>query len=198
MGKTSFMYTCAWVAVGLVALLFILCAFSSVNKRTTVVLNSPLQYVPDNANDWDKMSNQLETARNTNFVFYWKGAGGVVLQGDDFIHAVKVAQEHGNKVTFVITGEAASMHAFTPCYGDKVEITQFGVLYFHSIRTEVKGNQGRAGLDQETQVQQDTMLAQCKKKGFITQAQIDDVNNAQSVRVYMKDGKRVSYTGKDE
>jgi hypothetical protein len=157
------------------------------DKGKIIEAQSPRVFGFSNAGEWRSLGSLIKSDRADVYIIHWGGIGGYTHIGEDFIRDVKVAQSLGKTIIFRLKDYSASMHAFVPCFGDKIEYSHDqAVFMFHSVSYEVnsvkyKGNNYEYWY----------MWEQCINKNIITHEDFRLVDQGNEVYVRPKLGQRI-------
>lgn len=141
----------------LILTLLVLTCISATNI-SSVRLNSPSKFF-DNAS-WNALGQYIVSSHYSIYVINWRGIGGYVNIGKNFINDIQKAQRQGKRIVFNLVGPAWSVHAFVTCYGDSIRFSG-GYLAFHADAVN-----GRPVRQSSSYI--NSQLAMCVSRGILT------------------------------
>lgn len=121
----------------IVALLIVFIASLGLNAAI-VSYNVPTVFSSQTADTWRSLESQMLNS-SSDFIFYWKGDGGDMYLGEEFIRAMEKTQSQGKAVNLVMSGNSYSLHSLVLCHASKVKKTSAYFLMYHSVGYMAKG-----------------------------------------------------------
>lgn len=114
----------------LVFSLMVSTGLTAIPAKTAVLhLIAPRVFSYGTKGQWNALIQTLRESDARTIIIDWKGIGGYVSIGKQFIDAEYYARAHGKYVIINIIGYSASMHALAPCAAS--EIRRQGAMMFH-------------------------------------------------------------------
>lgn len=169
-------------------------AYASINyevKNSTVRLDTPFDF--HNWSQWTSLGSFITRSNYKVYILNWKGVGGDVAIGKDFVEYIKQAQRQGKVIIINLTGDAYSVHAFVTCYADKINNPHNRFLMFHadeSTYTHRRYTYFTTSLSSQFQ--------NCVNRGILPQASLDKMWSGYEVYIdrykvwYLPDMRPVS------
>lgn len=160
----------------------------------TIVINTPNDFMPHNANLWRSIGYFINHDSHKVFILNWAGRGGEVVEAHEFIYDIQTAEEHGKTIIIRNRGNSFSMHAVTFCYANVLIQDDNYFLMFHADSYIANGKDTRT---HQTTSQINNDLNECMLKGIITQKDINmlwqgnEVYKYKYKTVYMKDPRQL-------
>jgi hypothetical protein len=146
--------------------------------NTTLYLQTPQLFVGSTELRFHQIESELINTRANTIVLEWEGYGGNVQMGIDFVNAVIDARNQGKFIVFDVQGFAASMHAYSVCYGNAVRMESSALLMFH-LRA-----QGKTVDHSQSSKNQAAIFAQgCVNKGILTTYDVQQIQDGKEVYV---------------
>lgn len=84
--------------------------------------------------EWSDLGQEIVADPSNVIVIKWKGNGGDVEVGHDFIDQIRYAQHEGKKVILDLIGNSYSMHSNVICYVDGIITHPHTKFMFHQYR----------------------------------------------------------------
>lgn len=137
---------------------------------TTVEIGVPMTFEEGDAAKWKSIEYFLVHSKYKNYIFKWRGFGGLVSEGKIFISYIQEAQSQGKYIIIKEVGNSYSMHSLVLCYADKLINSDNYFRMFHA-EGHIDGGKDTRRTKQSTEMSPE--FNTCVSRGLISSAQLD-------------------------
>ncbi len=144
-------------------------------KGSLVQINTPDSFEPQERANWKAIGKFLVQSQYKTYVLNWRGYGGNVSDGEDFINQILKARKQRKTIIIKLIGNAYSIQALIPCYTDIQGNNKYYLMYHRDSIGDRPVPKVISRIENE--------LAVCKQRGILTQTNINDMYNGMEVYV---------------
>lgn len=166
----------AWLAICIV----------SVSIASSTTFHVPYFFSDDDSIAWWQLETKLLNTSG-DIILLWEGQGGYTRLADKFNDVIDKLVNRGQKVEFLVIGNAISNHADSICHGTSIVMTNNAFIVFHPEYDEGLSKKYHHKVYSGNK----QGFLKCITTGFVTDKEIDKIMRDHLRLELTPDGKRI-------